>query len=640
MMSVQVIMKYVVFEDNKQLIVANFISKTQDSNNYYVELSSGKQSKIKAKDIIYSCDSKINTHEPEEIDLQLLWDCAPAESIHAQDLSSEYFGENTAQNTYSIIQALHKNPIYFSKKGQGFYQKTNQDQLNISLHAIEKRKVQDNLQKEYHNQLINGILPQSFNKIALDLLFSPNKNSIEWKSAESASKQINVDVQRLLINLKAIENTKVYHEQLFLRECFPKGTDFNINQNYSLPFKLDSLEQNTSLHVFSIDDSSTTEIDDAFSVKFNEYGFELGIHIAAPALGINVNDAYDLIARQRLSTVYFPHDKITMLPPQIVEAFTLSEGKVCPAVSLYMQVDKNYNISNINTKINAVKIQHNLRYDKLENIITQDAIIHKTGDYLYKEELIELWNFANHLFNKRQTIRQNFGLKPENKHQTDYSFNITNENGIEKVEIKQRVRGSPLDKIVSELMILANSSWAENLNEAGLTGMFRTQKSWGTMRTRMQLTMAPHEGLGVEGYLWSTSPLRRYSDLVNQWQIAAFAQHGKTAKLVAPFNQKDNDIAYLVSIFSDTYAVYHEYQNKMERYWCLRWMKQENIKYIDGILGKDGNIKMLSIPFSVKQSELAQHQRGSIISLEILEIDEVSLEAKARVLSISAPQEP
>jgi exoribonuclease-2 len=93
-------------------------------------------------------------------------------------------------------------------------------------------------------------------------------------------------------------------------------------------------------------------------------------------------------------------------------------------------------------------------------------------------------------------------------------------------------------------------------------------------------------------------------------------------------------------MFSDTYASYHEYQSKMERYWCLRWLQQEKIKYTEGILAKDGNIRMLNIPFSIKQPELAQHQRGSIISLELLEIDEVSLEAKARVLSINAPQEP
>jgi exoribonuclease-2 len=620
------VMKYVVFEENKQLVIANFISKTQDGNHYYVELSSGKQSKIKAKDVIYSCDIKINLDKLEEIDLQLLWECAPNDAVQAQDLANEYFGENNSQNVYSVMQALHKNPIYFSKKGQGFYQKANQEQLNIALQAIEKRKAQDNLQKEYHNQLVQGILPPSFKSIAIDLLFSPNKNSIEWKATESAAKQLNVDVQKLLINLKAIENAKSYHEQLFLREFFPKGTAFN-NQPYTLPFKLDSLEQKTDLDVFSIDDSSTTEIDDAFSVKFNENGFELGIHIAAPALGIKINDEFDSIAKQRLSTVYFPHDKITMLPPQIVEAFTLSEGNLCPAISLYMQVDKQFNISNVNTKINTIHVKHNLRYDKLENLITVDAITNKTGDYLYKEEIIELWNFANHLFNNRQIMRQSFGLRPEMQHQTDYSFNITTENDIEKVEIKQRVRGSPLDKIVSELMILANSTWAENINDIGLSGMFRAQKSWGTIRTRMQTSMAPHEGLGVEGYLWATSPLRRYSDLVNQWQIA-------------PFNQKDNDIAYLISMFSDTYASYHEYQSKMERYWCLRWLQQEKIKYTEGILAKDGNIRMLNIPFSIKQPELAQHQRGSIISLELLEIDEVSLEAKARVLSINAPQEP
>jgi exoribonuclease-2 len=36
-----------------------------------------------------------------------------------------------------------------------------------------------------------------------------------------------------------------------------------------------------------------------------------------------------------------------------------------------------------------------------------------------------------------------------------------------------------------------------------------------------------------------TSPLRRYVDLVNQWQIMACVRHGRTAALAAPFKPKD-----------------------------------------------------------------------------------------------------
>ncbi len=637
-------MTHILFEENKQLIVAKIIGSTSDSNHHHIQLHSGKQAKIKVKDVLYTSNTiiqvdDVNNYNDEDIDLELLWECAPEESVHAQNLALEYFGQENSQNTYRIFQALHKNPIYFSKKGQGIYQKANREQLNIALQAIAKRKNQEILQQSYVDALVAKQLPDVFKNIAQDLLFNPNKNSIEWKACDQAAKKMNMEVNALLIEVGAISDVKTYHEQQFIRDNFPQGLDFKIQNASSLHVKLDQLEQNTHLDVFSIDDSNTTEIDDAFSVEWNENGFELGIHIAAPTLSISVDDIFDKIARQRLSTVYLPHNKITMLPPCIIDAFTLQENKICAAVSMYMQVDHQFNIHNINTKINAIHVKHNLRYDKLDSIVTQDAIINQTGDYLYKKELETLWHFSNNLYQLRQVARQNFGLRPELGHQTDYSFNIFEENGIEKVDIKKRMRGAPLDKIVAELMILANSTWAEQLHNAGLMGMFRTQKSWGTMRTRMQAQMAPHEGLGVNGYVWATSPLRRYADLLNQWQIIALAEHGNAAKLVAPFNQKDHDIYSILNIFSDTYQVYNDHQNAMERYWCLRWLKQENIKHIDGTLGKEGYIRFVDIPFNTKQPELAQYPRGSIISLELLDIDEFNLDVKIRVISIQPPKE-
>src|SRR5207237_223433 len=122
----------------------------------------------------------------------------------------------------------------------------------------------------------------------------------------------------------------------FLFEYFPKGTGFPA---VAVP-KPSALPQ-ADVRAFSIDDVTTTEIDDAFSVTMLEDGkIKVGIHIAAPALGIARNDPVDAIARQRLSTVYMPGDKITMLPDALVEAFTLAQGKACPAVSLYATLDR------------------------------------------------------------------------------------------------------------------------------------------------------------------------------------------------------------------------------------------------------------------------------------------------------------
>jgi exoribonuclease-2 len=167
-------------------------------------------------------------------------------------------------------------------------------------------------------------------------------------------------------------------------------------------------------------------------------------------------------------------------------------------------------------------------------------------------------------------------------------------------------------------------------------GIYRTQKAWGMHRTRMQTYPAPHEGLGVAQYAWSTSPLRRYVDLVNQWQILAVAQHGVTAKLVAPFKPKDADLLAAVADFEGTYAAYAEHQSTMERYWCLRWLAQEGREKLMATVLKEGAVRFTEIPLVTRVAELAQAARGTQVLLEIASTDEISLEVSCRVLEVFA----
>ena len=70
----------------------------------------------------------------------------------------------------------------------------------------------------------------------------------------------------------------------------------------------------------------------------------VGIHIAAPSLAIKQGDKMEKNIMERLSTVYFPGGKITMLPENWIAAFSLDAGAYRPSISIYFDVDSEFNV--------------------------------------------------------------------------------------------------------------------------------------------------------------------------------------------------------------------------------------------------------------------------------------------------------
>jgi len=233
---------------------------------------------------------------------------------------------------------------------------------------------------------------------------------------------------------------------------------------------------------------------------------------------------------------------------------------------------------------------------------------------------------------------EQLGVLDPNALARDFYFEVEHLNGEERVEIVPRQRGSVLDTIVAEWMIFCNSASGQLLADHGLPGLFRTQKGWGPLRTRMQTTPGPHEGLGLDYYAWCTSPLRRYSDLVNQWQLIALAQHGVTAKMVAPFPPRDATLMGIAADFESCYQAYGEYQDRLEKYWCLRWIVQEGgsrTVYVRHL--KEGMSRVELVPLHIPIPELAAHPRMTRAQVVIADVDLLQLGAGVRVLEIESP---
>ncbi|MFM0288437.1 ribonuclease catalytic domain-containing protein [Paraburkholderia megapolitana] len=628
----------VFFEESGSFKAGSVLSRQGDA--FQVELPGGRRTKVRSKDVLIEFEKPAAAELMERadataqgIDLEFLWECAPEDEFPFATLGAEYFGTSFGPvERAALVLRMHGSPVYFRRKGRGQYQRAPEEQLKMALASLERKRQQALVQAGYEDELKAGRLPDAFAGKALGLLTKPDKNTIEYKALEAAAAVRGISMPRLMLECGGISSPRALHEARFLSEFFPHGTGFAPVTVRALP---DDLPE-ANVEAFSIDDVTTTEIDDAFSVEHLGDGrVRIGVHIAAPALGIERGDAVDAIARTRLSTVYMPGDKITMLPDDVVNVFTLAEGGLRPALSLYVIVNREtQEIVASETRAELVFVKSNLRHNTLDELVTEEALAAGTGEYAHKDDIAVLWPFAQALFEKRQVARAGYGLRREVQRNTDFNFYVDGEH----ITITPRRRGSPLDTIVAELAILANSTWGAFLHDHGVPGIYRTQRAFGApsgpKRTRMQTSAAPHEGLGVSQYAWSTSPLRRYVDLVNQWQLIACVQHGVMAKLAAPFKPKDADLYAVVQGFDDTYSAYADYQRRMEYFWCLRWLHQENRKHVEASVVKGDLVRLDEIPLLLHVPGLGVHARGTRLLLDVMSLDELTVEASVRLLQV------
>jgi exoribonuclease-2 len=245
-----------------------------------------------------------------------------------------------------------------------------------------------------------------------------------------------------------------------------------------------------------------------------------------------------------------------------------------------------------------------------------------------------LYRLARHLKAAREVVRG----KPETFNRPDYNFRLVGKqgdepDGSEQVQISVRQRGAPLDLIVAEAMIVANSSWGQWLAELGVPGIYRSQASLAPgIKVRMGTKALPHAGIGVPSYAWSTSPLRRYVDLVNQWQIIACARHGRTAALVAPFKPKDAELFSVISAFDAAYSAYNGYQGGMERFWTLQYLRQNGITEVTASLFKDILGRAETLPLVLPVAGAAGLPRGARMRVRLGDIDLISLDVAGTVV--------
>ena len=604
---------YLFYEEEGQFKAGSIV--TDNDSSLQVDTQHGKRIKIKAVNVMM----RFAAPAPAEfmaaaqalratIEIDFLWEAAGEEEFGFADLVTEYFGHPpTPVESAAILMCLHESPMHFYKKGRGRYKPAPADALAAAKASVIRKQRDAELLAASVDELVSFKLPSFMGDQLEQLLYAPDKNTLAWKALDAACKRTGLSAIGLLDRCGAIPSTLDYHLQLFLREYFARGVGFDpvgeLPPLQDLPL--------AEVSAFSIDDASTTEIDDAFSVlRLPNGNWQIGIHIAAPALGITPDSELDRIAAQRLSTVYYPGGKITMLPDTAIADFTLNEASVCPALSMYVEItDQTWQPVGHITRLDKIAIAANLRHECLEIDFNQEKLQQSDQSYAFQNELTLLWHFSGVLEAAR-------GKTPDPKlpPRVDYTFKVDND----RVTIIDRLRGNPIDRVVSELMIFVNATWGKWLADTDTMALYRTQQNG---KVKMSTKPAPHVGLGVAQYAWSSSPLRRYVDLINQRQLIALVQGNP-----APYPPKSETLYTVLRDFELAYEAYNDFQRKMERYWCLRWLMQEQASTVSGSVIKENLVRLQGLPLVAQVPSLPDLAVGTEVRLTIQGIDLLGME--------------
>ena len=574
----------IFYEESGQFKVAAIVQKNDAT--YQVDTQHGKRTKVKANNVFteFSGDMAAFLENAQadaaEIDTDLLWEVCGEDEFSAEAIAEEYFGHAPSQaELAATLIALYAAPMYFYKKAKGVFKGAPEETLKQALAAIERKKQQDAQIEAWAAALQAGEMPSEIAADLKTILHAPDKQALTYKAFIKAADALKLQPYDLAKQTGAVTSLPQYLLDAFEMKHYPQGAvlaEMEVAPPPELP--------QADVAAFSIDDESTTEVDDALSLTDLGNGLKrVGIHIAAPSLAIEPGSAIEKTVMNRLSTAYFPDGKITMLPENWIAAFSLDEGAYRPAVSIYFDVDAEFNlVGEPVNKIEAVNIAENLRIQVIEPHFNAETGLDAAAapQFAHHHDLIWFYQFAIALQKARGKYEENRAP------QYDYSVEVASD-GI--VSVTRRERGSPIDTLVSEMMILANSTWAQMLDENDLPGLFRVQPSG---KVRMSTQSEPHIGMGVQHYGWFTSPLRRAADYINQKQlISLIDEHSE-----ALFHKNDAELFAALRDFDTAYSAYADFQRQMEAYWSLVYLEQQGTKELTATVLKEDLVRIEGLP--------------------------------------------
>ncbi len=479
--------------------------------------------------------------------LEVAWEILieDSQATSPNDLANLLFSEISSVTSYASYCLLINDKIYFKQKGD-LYEPRSSSQVAELKHQAEAAAQRTKLLEEFQQKLTDKLAGSDVtwttsDRSRLDCLeryalhgdeASDKAAAQELLSFAKRSKNEQAAFQ-MLVDLgiwSEHENLNLLRSQIPIRfaneliaaaqECFTAPISDSMG---------DLRRDLTHLHVYTIDDISTTEIDDGLSIETLADGKKrIWIHIADPTRWLDPESPLDKDARKRGTSVYLPTGVIPMFPIELAAGpMSLIENKVCHAISFAVDLDEVGAVANYEIVASLVKPNYRLTYEDVEEMLQLGV----------EDDLDRLADFAR----LRKKWRLDQGAIEI--HLPDTSVKVDSKNG-DRLTL-ELMEDTFSRQLVAEMMILAGEVAAKfaQTNNIPIPYRYQEQPELPPLDTLMQLPSGPvrefaicrcmtkgslglyasrHAGLGLDAYAQVTSPIRRYSDLLAHWQIKAF----------------------------------------------------------------------------------------------------------------------
>ena len=482
--------------------------------------------------------------------LEVAWEILSEDSqpTSPNDLANLLFSEISSVTSYAAYCLLSDDKIYFKQKGD-LYEPRSSTQVAELKHqaeaAAQRAKLLAEFQQKLHDKLAGGeVAWSSSDRTRLECLERYALNGDESSDKAAAQELLSFAKRakgeqsafQMLVDLgiwNEHENLNLLRSQVpirFANEVTSAAQDCMTNP---IPDSMQQLRRDlTHLHVYTIDDISTTEIDDGLSIEtLADGGKRIWIHIADPTRWLEPESVLDRDARKRGTSVYLPTGVIPMFPIKLAAGpMSLIQSKVCHAMSFVVDLDESGAIANYEIVASLVKPNYRLTYEDVEEMLQLGV----------EDDLERLADYAR--LRKKWRVAQG----AIEIHLPDTTVKVDSANG-DRLTL-ELMEDTFSRQLVAEMMILAGEVAAKfaQTNNIPIPYRYQEQPELPPRDTLMQLPSGPvrefaicrcmtkgllglyasrHAGLGLDAYAQVTSPIRRYSDLLAHWQIKAFLRN-------------------------------------------------------------------------------------------------------------------